>query len=426
MHDLRSIRANPGAARAGLAKKKAAVDLDRLLETDASRRALLASVEALKAEKNVASERIGHQKKAGLDVAEEIARLQEANVRIRHLEEEVKAVEEELTRQLMFLPNLPHESVPAGSDERDNVEVRRWGTPRDFGFPPQPHWDLGPALGILDFERAVKVAGARFAINRGAGALLERALGNFMLDLHTREHGYTEILPPFMVNPDCMVGTGQLPKFEDDMFRVANNGFFLIPTAEVPLTNLHRDEILTEADLPIAYVAYTPCFRAEAGSAGRDTRGLIRVHQFSKVELVRFSAPETSYEELELLTGHAEEVLRRLGLPYRKTLLASGDLSFSSAKTYDLEVWLPSYGGFKEISSCSNFEAFQARRAGIRFRRAGGKVEFAHTLNGSGVAVGRALAAIIEHCQERDGTVIVPAALRPYMNGMERITRDSG
>lgn len=421
MLDIRAIRANPEAARQGLAKKKAGAGLDQLLETDARRRGLLTEVEALKAAKNTASEDIGRKKKAGQDAAADIARLQQANVRIKELEEQVKAVDDDLSRQLLYLPNIPHESVPVGADEKENVEISRWGEPTRFDFAPKPHWDLGPALGILDFERATKLSGARFAVDKGAGALLERALINFMLDLHTRKHGYTEIFPPFMVSPECMVGTGQLPKFEEDMFKVENKGLYLIPTAEVPVTNLHREEILSEADLPIKYTAYSACFRAEAGSAGRDTRGLIRVHQFNKVELVKFALPENSYDELEKLTADAEEVLRLLELPFRRVLLSTGDMSFSSAKTYDLEVWLPSYNSYKEISSCSNFEAFQARRASIRFRRANGKVDFVHTLNGSGVAVGRAAAAVIETFQESDGTITIPDVLRPYMGGMTKI-----
>ncbi len=422
MLDIRTIRANPEAARQGLAKKKAGEGLDQLLATDARRRQLLTEVESLKAAKNTASEDIGRKKKAGQDASADIARLQQANVRIKELEDAVKAVDDDLSRQLLYLPNIPHESVPVGADEKENVEISRWGEPTRFDFDPQPHWDLGPALNILDFERAAKMSGARFAVNKGPGALLERALINFMLDLHTKKHGYTEIIPPYMVSADCMVGTGQLPKFEEDMFKVANNGFYLIPTAEVPVTNLHREEILAEADLPIKYTAYSACFRAEAGSAGRDTRGLIRVHQFNKVELVKFTLPETSYDELEKLTADAEEVLRLLELPFRRVLLSSGDMSFSSAKTYDLEVWLPSYNSYKEISSCSNFETFQARRANIRFRRANGKVDFVHTLNGSGVAVGRAAASIIENYQEADGTITVPDVLRTYMNGMTKIS----
>jgi len=342
--------------------------------------------------------------------------------KVATLEAELTGVEAELDEFLKQLPNLPHESVPAGSTEADNVVVRTWGTPRVFDFAPQAHWDLGPRLGILDFERAAKMTGARFALLAGMGARLERGLINFMLDLHTREHGYTEVLPPFLVNAQALFGTGQLPKFEEDLFKVEPGGYYLIPTAEVPVTNIHAEEILDAERLPIAYCAYTPCFRSEAGSYGKDVRGLIRQHQFDKVELVRFARPEQSYAQLEALTGHAEEVLKRLELPYRVVNLCGGDLGNSAAKTYDLEVWLPSQGVYREISSCSNFEAYQARRANIKFRpHEGAKAIHAHTLNGSGLAVGRTMVAILENGQEKDGSVTLPPALHAYMDGRDRI-----
>lgn len=416
MLDLKFIRSNPELVRAGLRKKKAEANLDELLALDERRRAKLTEVEQLKARRNSVSEEVGRRKKAGQEAADIIAEMRQVSDQIKALDEELKGMDTEIDEILYRIPNLPHESVPVGEDERANVEVRRWGEPRQFDFQPKPHWDVGTDLGILDFDRAGKVTGARFTVYRGLGARLERALISFMLDLHTREHGYTEILPPFMVNSDSAFGTGQLPKFKDDMFLVANNGYFLIPTAEVPVTNLHRDEIIPGETLPIKYCAYSPCFRAEAGAAGRDTRGLIRQHQFQKVELVKFASPETSYDELEKLTSDAERVLQLLGLPYRVVLLSSGDMTFSSAKTYDLEVWLPSYGAYKEISSCSNFEAFQARRMNARYRPAGGgKAELVHTLNGSGLAIGRTVAAILENCQRADGSVEIPAALRTYM-----------
>jgi seryl-tRNA synthetase len=337
-------------------------------------------------------------------------------------EERLALLEGEIREILIRLPNIPHPSVPVGPDETYNLEIRRWGTPREFDFPPLPHWELGEQLGILDFQRGVKIAESRFTLLREEGALLERALINFMLDLHTREHGYREVFPPILVNEESMFGTGQLPKLEKEMYRCRDDDLYLIPTAEVPVTNIHRDEVLDEEELPLYYCAYTPCFRREAGSYGRDIRGLIRQHQFNKVELVKFSHPDRSFEELESLTRDAEEVLRRLGLPYRVVALSTGDLSFAAAKCYDLEVWLPSYGEYKEISSCSNFTDFQARRANIRFRpRDGGKARFVHTLNGSGVAVGRTVAAILENYQQKDGSVVIPEALRPYMHGLEVI-----
>lgn len=349
--------------------------------------------------------------------------------RIKQLEEHLRAIEDCVEDLALRIPNTPHATVPGGRDSADNVEVRRWGRISNLGGPVRTHWDLGEALGILDFDRAAKIAGARFAVLTGAGARLERALINYMLDLHTGQHGYREVLPPFMVNRPAMTGTGQLPKFEEDLFRLRDENYFLIPTAEVPVTNLHRDELLDEGTLPLRYTAYTPCFRREAGSYGKDTRGLIRLHQFNKVELVTFSTPEHSYDELERLTGHAEAILQGLGLPYRVVTLCTGDLGFSAAKTYDLEVWLPSQELYREISSCSNFEAFQARRANIRYRPSTGKKdskpEFVHTLNGSGLAVGRTLVAILENYQQPDGSVLIPEVLRPYMGGLDRITQES-
>ncbi|MGE5560540.1 MAG: serine--tRNA ligase [Chloroflexota bacterium] len=423
MLDLKFIRSNPDLVRAGLKKKKAEANLDALLALDEQRRAKLTEAEQLKARRNAVSEEVGRLKKAGQNADQIIAEMRQVSDQIKAHDEALKAIDAEIEEILHRIPNLPHDSVPVGDDERANVEIRRWSEPRKFDFQPKPHWDIGTDLGILDFDRAGKITGARFTVYRGLGAKLERSLISFMLDLHTSEHGYTEILPPFMVNGDSAFGTGQLPKFKDDMFMVANNGYFLIPTAEVPVTNLHRDEIIAGEELPIKYCAYSPCFRAEAGAAGRDTRGLIRQHQFQKVELVKLTTPETSYDELEKLTNDAERVLQLLELPYRVVLLSSGDMTFSSAKTYDLEVWLPSYESYKEISSCSNFEAFQARRMNARYRPAGGgKAEFVHTLNGSGLAIGRTVSAILENCQQADGSVLIPKVLRPYM-GVDAITR---
>jgi seryl-tRNA synthetase len=421
MLDLRFIRNKPDVVRAGLEKRGAEAALDRLLALDGQWRAKVHTVEQLKNERNTVSEEIGRLKKTGADASQEIEHMRIVSGQIKAMDQEIKTLEEELRSLLLLIPNIPHASVPLGGEE-DYAVIRFWGQPREFDFHPKPHWDLGVELDILDFERAAKMAGARFCLYKGAGALLERALINFMLDLHTTEHGYTEMLPPFMVNADTMVGTGQLPKFAEDMFQVKNNGFYLIPTAEVPITNVYRDEVLSEDDLPIYITAYTPCFRAEAGAHGRDTRGLIRLHQFNKVELVKFVTPESSSDELEKLTENAERILQLLRLPYRVVALASADLGFSAAKTYDLEVWMPSYNDYKEISSCSNFEDFQARRANIRYRPAdGGKLRLVHTLNGSGLAVGRTVAAIIENMQQSDGTVVVPEVLRPYMGGFECI-----
>ena len=387
-----------------------------VLELDAKRRQLLADVEAKKSRQNADSKEIPKLKKEGKDVTTLMAEMKALSEDIKRLDAQVGQIEEDLQDALLNIPNTPNEKVPVGVSDEENLEMRRWGEPKSVDFEQKAHWDVGADLDILDFERATKIAGTRFTVYKGMGARLERSVTNFMLDLHTREHGFTEILPPFMVNRDAMTGTGQLPKFEDDMFHVPAKDFFLIPTAEVPVTNMLMNEILDGDKLPIYYTAYTPCFRKEAGSAGRDTRGLIRQHQFNKVELVKFSKPEESYEELESLTAAAEEILKRLEIPYRVVRLCTGDLGFSSAMTYDIEVWMPSYGRYVEISSCSNFESYQARRANIRFRReAGSKTEFVHTLNGSGLAVGRTTAAILENYQQADGSVVVPEVLRPYM-----------
>ncbi len=397
--------------------------LDAWQMLDAERRAALGESEELKRQRNEASRAIGEVKKRGGDAAEAIAAVGELKGRIEELEARLQTIDPELLAIEHTLPNLPHESVPVGKDESANRCERTVGTPREFGFPPKAHWDLGPALGILDFERGAKLTGARFTVYFGAGALLERALINLMLDLHTREHGYTEVLPPFIVNDATLFGTGQLPKFEADLFKLEKHPYYLIPTAEVPVTNLHRDETLEEARLPVRYTAYTPCFRSEAGSYGKDVRGLIRQHQFNKVELVQLTTPETSYDALEELTGHAERVLQVLELPYRVMALSTGDMGFGAAKTYDLEVWLPGQAAYREISSCSNCEDFQARRANLRYRPdGGGKTRLLHTLNGSGLAVGRTLIAILENYQQEDGSVVIPEALRPWTGGLERIT----
>lgn len=397
--------------------------LIRLAALDAERRRLLPSVETLKHEQKQAGEEIARARRLGEDAGALLEKNKARSDEIKRLDAELAVVEAEREQLLLQLPNLPHERVPVGQSSSDNVEVRRVGDPPSFGFTPKPHWDLGVALGILDFERAARMSGARFAVLLGAGARLARALIDFMLDLHTREHGYTEVEPPFLVSSHALVGTGNLPKFEEDLFRVAGDrDLYLIPTAEVPLTNLHRSEILDGRRLPLKYTAYTPCFRSEAGSYGADVRGLIRQHQFDKVELVKFATPEQSYEELESLTANAEEVLKRLALPFRTVVLCTGDMGFASAKTYDIEVWLAAQNAYREISSCSNCESFQARRANIRFRREGtGKAELVHTLNGSGLAVGRTLIAILENYQQADGSVVIPDALRPYMRGLELI-----
>ncbi len=422
MLDLKYLRDNLDEAERRLATRGGAVDLSGFRGLDDRRRQLLSESEALKAEKNRVSQLIG-QTRDKSQVQGEIIRMKEVSARIKELDDEFKSVEEALQGLLLTIPNLPHEGAPLGAGETDNVEVKSWGTPRQFDFAPQAHWDLGERLKILDFERAGKLTGTRFALYRGAGARLERGLINFMLDLHTERHKYIEILPPFMVNRESMTGTGQLPKFEDDLFHVEGPDYFLIPTAEVPVTNIHRDEILAGAELPIRYAAYTPCFRKEAGSYGKDTRGLIRQHQFNKVELVKFVRPEDSDAELQLLLADAEAVLQALELPYRVVDLCTGDLGFSAARTFDIEVWLPAQGTYREISSCSNFRDFQARRAAIRFRREeGGRPELVHTINGSGLAVGRTLVAILENFQQADGSISIPAVLRSYLGGLERIT----
>ena len=426
MLDLNFVRANLEQVRAALeGRNHATAPLDDFARLDAERRRVIAESDALNARRNTASREIGELMKSGRKDEAESRRgaVSELKEQIAGLDRKRDEAEASMRELLSTLPNLPHESVPVGADESANVEVRRWGQAPDFDFEPKDHVDLGTQLGILDLERASKIAGARFSILRGAGALLERSLVNFMLDLHTREHGYAETLPPFVVNKDSLFGTGQLPKFEGDLFKLTDEReFYLSPTAEVPVTNIHREELLDASELPIKSVAYSPCFRSEAGSHGRDTRGLIRQHQFEKVELVKLTRPEDSYDELEKLTRDAERVLQLLGLHYRVVTLSTGDIGFSAAKTYDIEVWLPSQNTFREISSCSNFESFQARRAQIRFRRAGGaKPEYVHTLNGSGLAVGRTWVAILENYQQPDGSVIVPEALRPYMGGMEKI-----
>ncbi len=422
MLDLKAIRANPERVKAGLAKKGAGVDIDEILALDEKRRSLIVEADRLKSERNTTSEQIAEHKKQKKDVTDLILRMRTTSQRIKELDEQLAWVEKQIEERLWVIPNIPHDTVPVGSDATFNAEIRRWGEPPTFDFEAKAHWDLGPALGVLDFERAGKVAGSRFVFLKGQGARLERALINYMLDLHTSKHGYKELFPPFLANRAAMSGTGQLPKFEEDMFAVKGTDYFLIPTAEVPVTNIHRDEVLDAAALPIYYTAYSACFRAEAGAAGKDTRGLIRNHQFNKVELVKFCRPETSYDELETLTHDAEHVLQGLGLAYRVVCLSTGDMSFASAKTYDLEVWLPSYNGYKEISSCSNFEDFQARRANIRFRPApGARLEYVHTLNGSGLAIGRTFSAILENFQNAGGTVTIPEVLRPYMDNAQRI-----
>ncbi len=422
MLDLHFVREHTDRVADALRKRGTTLSLEPFREMDERRRAALVEMEGLKKLRNESSKKIGQLVKSGGDAGSLKEEMRQVGERISALEKESESAEEALRGLLAEIPNVPHEGVPEGRSSEDNPVVRTWGEPPRFGFEPKAHWDLGASLGILDFERAAKVAGSRFAVYFGDGAKLERALIQFMLDLHTREHGYLEVLPPFMVNAQALFGTGQLPKFEADLFKVEPGGYYLVPTAEVPVTNLHAGEILEGERLPIAYCAYTPCFRSEAGSYGKDVRGLIRQHQFNKVELVRFSRPEDSYRQLDLLTGHAEEVLKRLELPYRVVELCTADLGFSAAKTYDLEVWLPGQQLYREISSCSNFEAFQARRAAIRFRPGpGAKAELVHTLNGSGLAVGRTLVAVLENHQQGDGTVAVPEALRPYMGGQERI-----
>ena len=416
MLDIKRIRQNPQALESAMrARGNKGADVSGLLELDRRRRAMMQEAEALKARRNEVSAQIPRMKGEGRDVSDLMAQMKETAARIKEYDARLSAIDGELDNMLLSIPNMPHESVPEGDDDGDNLELRRVLTPREFDFEPKPHWDIGERLGILDFAAAAKITGARFTVYRGLGARLERAVINYFLNTHT-SNGYTEIFPPYMVNRAAMTGTGQLPKFEEDAFKVADTDYFLIPTAEVPVTNLFRGDILSAEELPVKYCAYSVCFRSEAGSAGRDTRGLIRQHQFNKVELVKFTKPEDSYNELETLTSDAEALLRELGLPYRVVSLSTGDLGFSSAKTYDIEVWLPSYGRYVEISSCSNYEDFQARRASIRFRRdKGSKPELVHTLNGSGLAVGRTVAAILENYQREDGGVDVPEVLKPYM-----------
>jgi seryl-tRNA synthetase len=425
MLDPALVRDRVEEVRTALAHRgiNADAELEELGRLDTRRRRLIPETEELKRQQNAAGDEVARAKRQGQDASAIHGASRERGQKIKQLEAEVDEIEQHRRHLLLTIPNVPHASVPTGSSAADNQEVRRGGEPRAFDFTPRPHWDLGPELGIIDFERATKMSGARFAVLMGAGAQLSRALINFMLALHTREHGYTEVEPPFMVNAAALTGTGNLPKFEADLFKIAGDwDLYLVPTAEVPLTNLYRGEILDGRLLPLRYTAYTPCFRSEAGSYGADVRGLIRQHQFDKVELVKFTTPEQSYDELEALTRDAEQVLVRLGLPYRTVLLCTGDMGFASAKTYDIEVWLPSQNTYREISSCSNTEAFQARRANIKFRPGGsGKVEFVHTLNGSGLAVGRTLIAVLENYQQKDGSVVVPEALRPFMNGLEVI-----
>ena len=415
MLDPRFVRDNIDIVKTSLNSRNYKLALDDFLKFEEERRSLQREADELKNKRNVVSEEIGRMRSQKQDASSLIEEMKGVSDTIKELDEKIKALEEKIEEFLLNVPNIPHESVPAGKDETENIELRKWGEPRQFDFEPLNHWDIGEMLGIIDFERAVKIAGARFSLTKGYGAKLERSLMNFMLDLNTSK-GYKEVLPPIIVNRDSMRGTGQLPKFEMELFRIVDPEFYLIPTAEVPVTNIHRNEILNEKDLPIYYTAYTPCFRREAGSYGKDVRGLIRQHQFNKVELVKFVKPEDSFNELELLTANAEDILQKLGLPYRVVALCTGDIGFSAAKTYDLEVWLPGQQKYREISSCSNFTDYQARRANIRFRREGKKgTEFVHTLNGSGLAIGRTLVAVLENYQQKDGSVIVPEALRTYM-----------
>ncbi|MRX57014.1 serine--tRNA ligase [Bacillus sp. HMSC76G11] len=425
MLDIKYLRANFEEVKEKLSHRGEDLgDFSKFEELDQKRRELISKVEVFKSKRNEVSGQIAVLKREKQDADHLIKEMREVGDRVKEMDDELRVVEAELETLMLSIPNIPHESVPVGETEDDNILHREWGEVPAFAYEPKPHWDVADHLGILDFERAGKVTGSRFVFYRGLGARLERALISFMLDLHIDEHGYTEVLPPYIVNRDSMTGTGQLPKFEEDAFKIAGEDYFLIPTAEVPVTNMHREEILSIDQLPVNYAAYSSCFRSEAGSAGRDTRGLIRQHQFNKVELVKFVKPEDSYDELEKLTGHAEKVLQLLGLPYRVLRMCTADLGFTAAKKYDIEVWIPSQETYREISSCSNFEAFQARRAGIRFRREPkGKPEFVHTLNGSGLAIGRTVAAILENYQQEDGTVIIPEVLRPYMGNREVISR---
>jgi seryl-tRNA synthetase len=422
MLDLRFVRENIDLLKEKLALRGEDLDLSPFIQIDQERRDLIQKADALRNHRNQVSDEISKIKQEGGAAEDLVTQMRQVGQKIKVLETDLREREEKLQAFLLTIPNIPHESVPVGKSAEDNKEISTWGEPPAFAFDPKPHWDIGEALDILDFKGGAKLAGARFTLYKDLGARLERALINFMLDLHTNEHGYREVLPPFIVNRDVMTATGQLPKFEEDLFKIDGLDYFLIPTAEVPVTNIHRDETLSEEDLPLYYCAYTPCFRKEAGSYGKDTRGIIRQHQFNKVELVKFTTPETSYEELKRLLEDAEEVLRRLKIHYRVITLCTGDLGFSASKTYDIEVWLPGQAAYTEISSCSNFEAFQSRRAAIRFRRKGKKgTELVHTLNGSGLAVGRTVVAILENYQQKDGSVVIPDVLRPYMGGIERI-----
>ncbi len=422
MLDLKLIRTETEKVKKALGRRKENVDIDAVIAVDDRRRELLFEVENLKAKQNEVTKLIPVMKKEGKDVSAVLSEMKEISEKVKELDAKVRETEEELNKMMLTIPNIPSDDVPDGDTDEDNIEIRKFGEPKNFGFEPKAHWDLGKDLGILDSDTAAKITGARFTVYKDLGARLERAVINYYLDTHTEENGYTEVFPPFMVHRNSMVGTGQLPKFEEDAFKVADTDYFLVPTAEVPVTNMYREQILDGSKLPIKHVAYTACFRAEAGSAGRDTRGLIRQHQFNKVELVKFAKPENSYEELEKLTNDAEKVLQGLGLPYRVVKICIGDLGFTAAKKYDIEVWMPSYNRYVEISSCSNFEDFQARRANIKFKDAAGdKAQFVHTLNGSGVAVGRTVAAIIENYQNEDGSITIPDALVPYMGGKKVI-----
>lgn len=423
MLDIRRIRNNPDEVQNLLERRNQEISLSKVLELDKLRREKLVLAETMKAEQNRVSKDVPTLKKEGKDVTSLLEEMKQLAEKVKLIDVEIKEIDENIEQELMNIPNTPNVNVTIGSSDKDNKEVRKWGEPRNFEFEIKPHWDLGVDLGILDFERATKITGTRFSMFKGIGARLERAITAYMLDMHTLDHGFTEIAPPYMVNRESMVGTGQLPKFEEDMFKLNQKDYYLVPTAEVPVTNIYRNEVLDKKDLPMYLTAYTPCFRAEAGSAGRDTRGLIRNHQFDKVEMVMYSTPEDSYNQLELLTNFAENILKGLGLPYRVIELCTGDMGFSSAKTYDLEVWMPSYNRYVEISSCSNFEDFQARRANIKYRPdEKGKLELIHTLNGSGLAVGRTFAAILENYQNEDGSITIPESLRKYMIGLEKIT----
>jgi len=424
MLEIKFVVQNFSQVKKALLMRGETADIEILKDYDSTRKAILLEIEELRHRRNLVSEQVADMKKAGENTDDLVIEMRDVSSKIKELDKPLSENEEKIYNILMELPNIPHPSVPAGKDSSDNPVVRQFGKCPEFEFKPAPHWTLGENLGILDFERAARIAGARFPLSYGAGARMERALINFMLDIHTTEHGYKEVLPPFIVNQKSMTNTGQLPKFKEDLFKLEGWDYFLIPTAEVPVTNIHQDEILDENMLPILYAAYTPCFRSEAGSYGKDTRGLIRQHQFNKVELVKFSRPEDSYDELEKLLNDAESILKRLNIPYQVVCLCTGDLGFSAAKTYDIEVWMPAQGVYREISSCSNFESFQARRSNIRFRRKGKKgTELVHTLNGSGLAIGRTVAAILENYQQPDGSVIIPEALRPYMGGMEKIEK---